>query len=580
MVTLPPAFSYLRFSSPEQAKGDSVRRQTELRERFLKRLGLPLDDSLVLTDAGVSSFRGRHRGDRYALGRFLALVEAGRVPRGSYLVIENLDRLSREDIQPALLLFLSLLQAGIRIVQLSPAEQVFDDKSESMTIMMAIMELSRGNSESRMKSERVKASWAAKRQRARDGKAATSRCPAWLRREGDGFALVPDKAAAVRRLFELSAAGYGITALIRELVAAGVPPLGTARWHKGTVGQILVNRAAVGEWQPLKGGRPEGEPVPGYFPAVVTEALFHRVQAGLAERSRFRGRTPRDRVNLFQGLLWNAADGDSMFFKMFTDRRSGKKFARYCNRLALDGQAAYTSFPVETLERAVLSSLTEVDPREVLPEDAGRDQEREGRVAALADAEAQLKKIEDRIVAGEEVDVLLRAAKRLEGRRRELREGLAADPGAVREGLWSARSLVTALEAAPDQRDARIRLQAALRRVVERIDGIFLRDGTRQLACLQIRFRDSVATRIVFARYRKEHVTRSWRLPEYAGWSSLRDELPASVDLRQRKWVRAVTAYLRRAVEPDFWDRTWEPDRLPPGPGRPGSGGGRRPPRG
>src|SRR5260370_787368 len=35
---------------------------------------------------------------------FLKLVEPGRVPRGSFLIIENLDRLSREHIQPARLL--------------------------------------------------------------------------------------------------------------------------------------------------------------------------------------------------------------------------------------------------------------------------------------------------------------------------------------------------------------------------------------------------------------------------------------------------------------------------------------------
>ena len=50
----PIAFSYLRFSSPAQAEGDSVRRQTALRDAWLKRnSAVKLDTSLTLIDAGV-----------------------------------------------------------------------------------------------------------------------------------------------------------------------------------------------------------------------------------------------------------------------------------------------------------------------------------------------------------------------------------------------------------------------------------------------------------------------------------------------------------------------------------------------
>src|SRR6516165_10425780 len=95
------AYSYLRFSSPEQAKGDSIRRQTEARDAWLVRHpSVTLDTSLTLHDKGVSGFSGKHRlnADRFALAAFLKLVDAGRIPEGSYLLLENLDRLSREHI--------------------------------------------------------------------------------------------------------------------------------------------------------------------------------------------------------------------------------------------------------------------------------------------------------------------------------------------------------------------------------------------------------------------------------------------------------------------------------------------------
>jgi hypothetical protein len=40
------AFSYVRFSTPEQAKGDSLRRQGEAAARWCQRNGVRLDTSL------------------------------------------------------------------------------------------------------------------------------------------------------------------------------------------------------------------------------------------------------------------------------------------------------------------------------------------------------------------------------------------------------------------------------------------------------------------------------------------------------------------------------------------------------
>src|SRR4051812_20709554 len=98
------AFSYIRFSHPDQAKGDSLRRQTKAPREWCERNGAHLDETTTLRDLGKSAFTGKHRKnpDRHALAAFLKMVEEGRVPRGSFLIIENLDRLTREDLQPAL----------------------------------------------------------------------------------------------------------------------------------------------------------------------------------------------------------------------------------------------------------------------------------------------------------------------------------------------------------------------------------------------------------------------------------------------------------------------------------------------
>jgi DNA invertase Pin-like site-specific DNA recombinase len=48
-------------------------------------------------DAGLSAFDGSNI-TRGKLGRFLDDVQAGRIPRGSSLIVESLDRLSRQGI--------------------------------------------------------------------------------------------------------------------------------------------------------------------------------------------------------------------------------------------------------------------------------------------------------------------------------------------------------------------------------------------------------------------------------------------------------------------------------------------------
>jgi hypothetical protein len=58
---MPLAFSYLRFSSPEQAKGDSVRRQTEATADWCQRNNAQLDTSLRLEDRGVSQITIKSR---------------------------------------------------------------------------------------------------------------------------------------------------------------------------------------------------------------------------------------------------------------------------------------------------------------------------------------------------------------------------------------------------------------------------------------------------------------------------------------------------------------------------------------
>jgi DNA invertase Pin-like site-specific DNA recombinase len=505
------AFSYVRFSTPEQAKGDSLRRQTEDTERWCEKNAIPLDTSLSLRDLGVSAFKGNHRSDKAALGRFLEAVKGGKVPRGSFLVIENLDRLSREEERTALRLWLDILDQGVNIVQLHPETVFRHERSDMTDIIRAIIELSRGHSESRMKSHRLNKAWEEKRKQARTaGKAMSRQLPAWVELKNGRMQLVPHKAAAVRRVFQLATAGYGHTAIIRKLTAEKVVPIGESKhWCRSYLHNILSDRRVIGEYQPKvnHGRKREGEPIKGYFPAVVTEADFYAVRAATVRRTKH-NKTRTKHVNIFSGLVRHAKDGDVFYA---TTRTNGQQTTRkrvLITSKSVNALGVCVSFPYDPFERAILTHLAEIDPKEVVGTEADPDE--------VATAEGELQWIRERadtlkaeLLTGE-VAAVTAVLRDLEARERELQAKIerakaeAAKPkgeswdearsiiadmadatGTPREKL---RTVLRALEDASDKVDARVRLQAAIRRVVETIT-ILIRPVGRVRHCIaQIAF--------------------------------------------------------------------------------------------
>jgi hypothetical protein len=70
-------------------KGDSLRRQLELSDKYTKDNNLVLDDKLNLRDLGVSAYSGANI-EKGALGEFIRAIKEGIVEKGSYLLVESL----------------------------------------------------------------------------------------------------------------------------------------------------------------------------------------------------------------------------------------------------------------------------------------------------------------------------------------------------------------------------------------------------------------------------------------------------------------------------------------------------------
>ncbi|VXC04937.1 recombinase family protein [Massilia sp. 9I] len=118
----PIAYSYKRWSSAIQGKGHTEARQTELAEEYAVREGLILDTNRKMSDSGVSGYSGKNVKDG-ALGAFLKTIDEGQIAPGSFLLVEDVDRLSRLPIMEALAIFQRIIGVGITIVTLRDGQK-------------------------------------------------------------------------------------------------------------------------------------------------------------------------------------------------------------------------------------------------------------------------------------------------------------------------------------------------------------------------------------------------------------------------------------------------------------------------
>jgi DNA invertase Pin-like site-specific DNA recombinase len=276
-------------------------------------LNLELDLTLNLTDRAVSAFMSKNMTDGN-LGKFFDLVYAEEIEAGSYLLLENLDRFSRDVAWKAVHDLTTLVKGGIVVVTLSD-NQIYSDatlsaEGGSFKLMQSVIGFMRANDESEQKSRRVKDAWAKKILRVADGVQLTKRVPFWIDKE-DRTKSIADKVAIVRRIFKLSADGLGgqrITTILNEDGVA--PPTAKAtKWGISSVKKVLNSEAVLGVLNTADGVKHQG-----YYPKVITEKLWIKTRfQGVNSASRRVGAT----VHPLSGLCYCAACGA-------TATRSGK----------------------------------------------------------------------------------------------------------------------------------------------------------------------------------------------------------------------------------------------------------------
>lgn len=438
------AYSYLRFSTSEQMKGDSYRRQSEHSHRYAEQHGLELDEHLTFEDLGVSAFHGANAQEGQ-LGAFLMAVDQGKVKPGSTLLVESLDRLSRQSPYTAFRQLDDILRRGVKVVTLQD-QKVYDAAQGELAfsdLMMSLIYMQRAHEESATKSMRGREAWKAKRDAATIGKRKlTGLCPNWLAldKEKQEFRVMEDRAAVIRRIFEMTIDGIGNRAVATTLNDEGVPPFGKASgWYHYDIRRILMNEGTFGRFQPHKrkrdGGKekrvPVGEAIENYFPPVITRELFLKAERMRQGRKIATGRTANEFSNLFTGFIRCGVCGAPMYYENKGKPPKGGSYL-VCSHARMKLGCKRHSWRYPQAQTHIIMNLSELDYREMFPEVFSRSQEATSRIeddilvieAELEEVQNGLERIADLLLERSDSSTLLNRLDLLEERKEALQATL------------------------------------------------------------------------------------------------------------------------------------------------------------
>lgn len=302
---------YHRFSSKKQDKGSSLDRQRATTQVLCEAHGWTIVETLE--DRGQSAWKGDHLTNG-ELGKLRKRIDAGLIDVGTILLVENLDRLSRQGYRIARRWIEDVTDRGI-IVRVCSPDLTLDTQAMSganiLAVLQYLLESNRSTAEAERKSVFQKNNIARMTDMMRNGICPSPRVPAWLHGiVGERVSPIRDRAALVNLIYEWSASGLGLQTICKQLNASHRPwtkpgwKTGVTQWRIGYVRDILTSAAVEGKYA-VNGPdqKPTGEIILGYYPRIVDAELVGRARAAMAFRVGTGGPGRGEAMNYFQGMM-------------------------------------------------------------------------------------------------------------------------------------------------------------------------------------------------------------------------------------------------------------------------------------
>jgi hypothetical protein len=393
-MTRKRALSYIRMSTEIQLKGHSLERQLALTKAYAKEKGFELVEDL--RDIGFSAYDGANTG-KGALGEFLKGIRAGTVDQDCVLLVENLDRLSRQNPMRAFTQFSEIIGYGVEIHTISD-RQIYTSETlrhNPGQLFLSLGQMLRANSESEEKSKRLKSKWKSKRDNL-DKRIYTSICPAWLESNEDktGFKEIPERVKTIKKIFDLyideSFGAFSIARYLNQHIdkyprftrphkknraSNGKHKTG---WQKSYIIKILNNPSVHGEFQPhemVVGRRSATEDAyENYFPAVITKDRFLLAQARKRERAvKGGGRKGETFNNIFTKLVECGNCNGIVHYINKGDPPKGGKYLR-CSNAEFRHKCDCSAWSYKDFEGNFFDFVTEVEFGAVLKSGTDKSQ--------------------------------------------------------------------------------------------------------------------------------------------------------------------------------------------------------------
>ena len=413
-MTIRKAISYIRMSTERQLQGHSLDRQLKATKDYCARNNLELVEEL--TDIGLSGYSGAHR-TKGQLGVFFDAMRNNEIESNTVLIVESLDRLSRQDPLTAMSQFSEMLTYGIELHTLFDG-QVYTKESVGSNmglLFLSIGSMIRAYDESQTKSKRLSSVWSKKKKD--PSKIITSQVPHWVdvvkNVEGKpiNFKLYEPMAKVIRHIFHLSLNNnQGVYSIVRMLNEDGsmLQPRTNKRnkdkgWSESYVKSLFRNKAVYGAYQPHKrvnGKRvPDGPLLLDYYPAVISEEEFYLNRAKIKDRIiRGTGRSGDGFPNLFRGLLVCHICGSSITYKDAKKDKGGpiiRCLKSMQNRGCKSMAVRYQSF-----EDLMFQVMSDIDFISVVSEHSnkGLERELELKISSLQHKKSKLESTLEKLV--------------------------------------------------------------------------------------------------------------------------------------------------------------------------------------
>ena len=283
---MPKAISYIRFSTGRQSTGSSHERQQQAVTRWLIANSEYTPSDLSFADLGKSGFHGDHIKEGGGWTKLLIAVEAGHIQSGDVVLVEAMDRTGRLPPLDMIDIIKPVLKAGVAIITLDDGNKFDEESLNGPQIYLLVAKIQAAHGYSKTLSERTKASYDIRRERAKRGEPIKRFAVAWLTTDGKlNKHLVP----YVQQVFDLYISGVGKNAIANRLRESDLPEL--ALISAPTIDAWLQNKAAIGYWNDI----------PGVYTPVVTPEVFMQAQK---RRQEMKTKRPsRTSKNFLVGLI-------------------------------------------------------------------------------------------------------------------------------------------------------------------------------------------------------------------------------------------------------------------------------------